>query len=345
MGRAMRFLQLSIVLLMALENGSSAAQSLGGHEISGVVREEASNALIPAVSLQILTSGSQARPSITSGIRGEFTFRNLRDGEYSIVATKDGYDTATVTVTVMRSGTVPVSISLRRNAAAKPIELNQSISMRQLKVPEKARAAYEKGRGLLEEEGKPAESIPEFQRAIHAFPSYYEAYSKLGIANYQTGKSPEAEQALKKAIDLSSGKLLEPLYLLADLYNGQRKYQDSELLARQAIALDDSSWNAHFELARAMVALKRGADAEASALRARELQPSKAPVYLVLANAHLLEQNYRAAIQDFDTYLNLEPNGPVSDAVRQRRERLQKDLPQVPDTKEPPRPSVVLQQP
>jgi tetratricopeptide (TPR) repeat protein len=168
---------------------------------------------------------------------------------------------------------------------------------------------------------------------VAAFPSYYEAYLKLGVANYRLNSLPEAEQSLKKAIEVSSNKYLAPLYLLADLYNGQRRYREAEPLARQAAELNNSSWHGQFELARALVGLKRGVEAEASALKSRELKPDNAPVYLVLANAHMLEQNYSAVVQDFDSYLKLEPKGPLSDSIRQRRERLQDELQHAPEQK------------
>lgn len=327
----MRCWQAFLLFLAILGESPLLAQGLsGGHTISGVVREEGSNTPITAVELEISSSGSRVRPSVTSGTQGEFVFKGLPDGEYSIVASKTGYDTATVTVTVMRAGSPQVSISLRRTTPEKLVGPGDSISVRELTVPERARVAYDKGHRLLEDENKPAESIPEFQQAVKAYPQYYEAYTEIGIANYHLGKFPEAEQALKKAIDTSSGKFVQPLYLLADLYNGQRKFQEAEILARQAIALDDYTWNSHFELARALVGLKRGAEAETSALRARELAPDNAPVQLVLANSHLLEQNYKAALQDFDAYLKLEPTGALSQAVLQKRDQLQKQLQQTP---------------
>jgi tetratricopeptide (TPR) repeat protein len=175
---------------------------------------------------------------------------------------------------------------------------------------------------------------------VKEFPSYYEAYTKLGIANYHLGKVPEAEGSLKKAVELSEGKYGEPLYLLADLYNSQRKYQEAEPLGRQATALDNATWNSYFELARSLMGLKRATEAEASAERARELAPQNSQVYLVLANVHVLQQNYQAAVQDFDAYLKLEPNGQSSDAIRGTRDKLEKQVQAAPgahpDAKAPP---------
>jgi len=330
-GGTMRFRYASLLLLTILGVRALHAQEHGDHILTGYVREEGRNVPIAAATLEISRSGSEANALVMSGIAGEFLFRGLQDGEYVISAKKNGFDSASVTVSVMRTGAPEATILLRRTAPAGVGDPGGPISAHQLQVPKGARAAYEKGRRLLEDENNPAGSIPAFEKAVKVFPSYYEAYTELGIANYHLGKVPEAETSLKKAVELSDGKYVEPLYLLADLYNSQRKYQEAEPLARQAIALDNSTWNSFFELARSQVGLKLATEAETSALRARDLAPQNSQVYLVLANVHVLQQNYQAAVQDFDAYLKLDPNGQSSDAVRRTRDKLQKQVQSPPD--------------
>jgi len=321
----MRFGKAYVLLLAFLGASALLALDIGEHTITGFVREEGSSTPIAAATLEISGPGSQGTPSVISGTDGEFVFRGLQEGDYVITAKKTGFDSASISVAVRRTGVPQVTISLRKTASAGGGEPGVgAVSAHQLQAPKKARAAYEKGRRLLENENNPAGSIPEFEKAVNLFPSYYEAYTKLGIANYHLGKVPEAEAALKKAVELSDSKYAEPLYLLADLYNGQRKYREAEPFARQAIALDNSSWNGFFELARSLVGLKQAAEAETSALRASELAPQNSQVYLVLANVHVLEENYPAAVKDFDAYLKLEPNSPSSEAVRRTRDKLQK---------------------
>jgi tetratricopeptide (TPR) repeat protein len=296
-----------------------------GHPVEGVVREEGSNAPVSAAKVDISMDGVQARPTAISSFEGQFSFAGLKDGEYSVVVSKDGYDAATVSVTMTLGGATPVTVMLHRKNTKKVTSAGDSVSVHELKVPDKARASYDKGKELLDK-GKAADSIPEFQQAVTEFPSYYEAYMEMGVANYSLNKYPEAEQAFRKAVELSEGKSIKPLCLLADLDNNQRRYQEAETLARQAIALDEASWNAHFELARALVGFQKGVEAETSALRAKELAPEQASIYLVLASAHQLQHNLSATVQDFDAYLKLEPSGSLSDAVRQRRDRLQKSI-------------------
>jgi len=322
----MRFRHAFLLLLTVFGARALPARELGEHTITGFVREEGNNNPIAGATLEISHSGNQAQAQVFSGMDGQFVFRELQEGDYVITAKKNGFDSASTSVFVRRTGVPQVTISLRRTAAAGVVDSGGPISAHQLQVPKKARAAYEKGHRLLEDKNNPASSIPAFEKAVKEFPSYYEAYTELGIANYHLSKVPEAEGSLKKAIELSDGKYLQPLYLLADLYNSQGKYQEAEPLARQAITLDNSAWNGFFELARSLVGLKRATEAETSALRARDLAPQNTQVYLVLANVHVLEQNYPAAVQDFDAYLKLNPNGQSSDAVRRTRDKLQKQV-------------------
>ncbi len=300
------------------------AQERSDRAITGIVREEGSDNLIASATVEISHSGSQSHAPVISGTNGDFVFSDLQAGVYEITAKKDGFNSGSVTVNVDRT-TIEVTISLRRTDAA-GVHPGGPISAHQLQAPKKARAAYEKGLRLLDDENNPGDSIPSFEKAVREFPSYYEAYTELGIANNRLGKAVEAEASLKKAVELSDGKYLQPVYFLADVYNGQGKYQEAEPLARQAIALDNSAWNGFYELARSLVGLKHVTEAETIALRARDLAPQTAPVYLILANVHTLQQNYPAAIQDLDAYLKLKPDGQTSDAVRRNLQKLEKQV-------------------
>ena len=50
-----------------------------------------------------------------------------------------------------------------------------------------------------------AGSVPEFLKAIKAFPNYYEAYAKLGAAEVDLDRWDDAEAAFRKSLELSGG--------------------------------------------------------------------------------------------------------------------------------------------
>lgn len=324
-GGLMRFWHACLLLLSILAARTLPAQLRGGQTIAGFVREEGSNEPVAGATVEISQSGNETQVKAFSRMDGQFVFRGLQEGDYVITAKKIGFDSASVTVSVVETPG-EVTISLRRVAPGGVAGPGGPISAHQLQVPKKARAAYEKGYTLLEDKNKAADSIPEFEKAVKEFPAYYEAYTELGVANNRLGKLAEAEASLKKAVELSDGQFLQPLYLLADLYNGQGKYQEAEPWARQAIALDNTAWNGFFELARSLMGLKRVTEAETSALQARDLSPQTPQIYLVLGNIHALRQNYPAAVQDLDAYLKLAPTGQNSDSVRRTRDKLEKQI-------------------
>jgi len=337
---AMRYLIALLVLCTSCGAPGSFAQGMSGssHVINGFVREEGSNALVQGATLEIFASGSRVKPSVMSGTNGEFQFHELHAGDYSIVATKSGYETATLSVAVLLGSSPSVTISLRKSDSSQPAASTKTISVHQLSVPEKAREAFNNGQRLLQKDEQPAKAIMEYQRAIQLYPSYFEAYTEIAVADYRLNKFQDSEAALQKAVDLSANKYLDALVLLAELYNDQRRFHEAEPLARQAVALVESSWHAHFALARALVGLQRGEEAEASASRSRDLKPDNSQVYLLLANAHMLQHHYFAVVQDFDAYLKVEPQGPQSENIRERRDRMQKELEDAPPQQ--PNPSV-----
>jgi tetratricopeptide (TPR) repeat protein len=169
-------------------------------------------------------------------------------------------------------------------------------------------------------------AIPQFQLAIKDFPTYYEAYAEEGSAYYQLQETKNAEEALRKSIELSNGQYADAMFTLAAILTDTNRFADAETTARQGISTDSSSWRGPFELARALNSLKRPEDAEKSARQSRDMMPDNPPVYLLLANIHIQRKDYPALIRDLDDYLRLSPIGPEADQARKTRERVQATL-------------------
>lgn len=296
-------------------------------QVSGYVREETTNTPLESVNLEILSSGTRAAPVAFSNIDGQFHFRGgLRDGDYYITASKEGYETATASASVMAGTSPTILIYMHKPHTDRQKSQGGEVSARQLAIPDSAREAFERGSKLLYEKSDPEKAISQFQHAIDEFPTYYEAYAQIGVADYRLSKLPEAETALRKSIGISASRYPDALFLIAEMFNDQQRFVDAEPAARQAVAAGDASWHGPYELARALVGLKRGAEAETSAMQAKELKPDNPNVYLVLANAHIQQRKYAEVVQDFDEYLKLEPKAPGSDQIRQRRDRMRDAL-------------------
>jgi tetratricopeptide (TPR) repeat protein len=201
--------------------------------------------------------------------------------------------------------------------------LQLAISTHQLSVPHKARDEFEKGMSLLYLQSDSRAAIAQFQLAIKDFPAYYEAYSEEGGAYFRLEQMEPAEAALRKSIDLSSGKYADASFTLAGLLTDTKRYDEAAASARRGIADDATSWRGPFELARALTALKQIDEAETYAQQARNLMPDNPPVYLLLANIHIQRRDYSSLVKDLDQYLLLAPNSPAADQARKTRARVQ----------------------
>ena len=201
-----------------------------------------------------------------------------------------------------------------------------SISAHQLSVPRKAHEEFEKGMALLYLKSDYRAAIAQFQLAIKDFPTYYEAYAEEGDTYYQLQEVGSAEEALRKAVELSSGQYSDALFSLAAILNDGKRYEEAETTARKGISTDKSSWRGPFELARSLTALKQADEAEKSAQQSRDLMPDNPPVYLLLANIHILKKDFPALVKDLDEFLRQSPNSPEADQARQTRERVQSML-------------------
>lgn len=270
---------------------------------------------------------------------GNFQFAGLPAGRYTVVVNEPGYEPLQESVEAGFVSGQGLTMYLRKTNSAPSGSSDGVVSVRELSIPGKARNAYQKG---LERMAKkdPAGSLRHFQRAAAAFPSYYEAFLQLGLAQAQLGEKAEAEKALRTAIDLSGGNCAEAEFALAALLSDQEQFGDAEKLTRQGLILRPASWFGQYVLSRALFGLNRLAEAEQSARRALSLKRDFAAVHLLLANIHIRKQEQRPLLEDLDAYLTLEPKGAYSGQARQMREAVRESLasPESPANIVPPRP-------
>lgn len=70
-------------------------------------------------------------------------------------------------------------------------------------------------------------ALENFQRAVALYNKSVQAHLYLGIALHRTGKLDQAEAALKRAREMSQGKMAEVHWQLARLYGEQKRYGEA----------------------------------------------------------------------------------------------------------------------
>src|SRR5882672_999636 len=292
------------------------APSRHTYGIAGTVRDDNDQHTMENIRVDLKGgTGTPINSTFTRG-GGEFEFSGIPNGEYTIEIIAQDYEPFHENVTVEHSERRGLALFLRRPMILGSLKSSATISAHELSIPNKAHDEYEKGLSLIYSKSDYKGGIIQFQRAIKDFPNFYEAYAEEGSAYTFLGEIGPAEEAMRKSVALSSGQYSEALLLLAGLLNNTKRFPEAETLSRQGVALDASSWHGHFELARALTALKRPEEAEKSAIQARDLKPDNSAVYLALANIHIQLRNYSDLLKDLDSYLKLSPTGLEADQAR-----------------------------
>ncbi len=215
---------------------------------------------------------------------------------------------------------------LRRNDL--PASVSSSmVSARELRIPEKAIRAFNKGTQLLAAR-EPGRSIPEFECAIKSFPGFYEAYYKLGIAQLDLQRSADAQAAFGKSIELSDARFAPPYFALGLTLCNEKQLAEAETTIRIGLGLDPDDAAGNFTMAWVLFTASRLADAEKSAQQAVLHSANFAMAYLLLGQIHRQQHNLPALVADLDTYLKIAPEGPRSDAARVVRTQAQHVLDQ-----------------
>jgi tetratricopeptide (TPR) repeat protein len=271
------------------------------------------------VSIRSLTGGPFA--SVLTDSNGHFQAPGLNPGRYEIVVEEAGYEPTRETLQLY-GPSPPLEVYLKPSNPSPVQRRDYAVSVRELRIPGKARNAFEKGLERLAKNDAVSSKRP-FVRAITAFPDYYEAYYHMGVADLRLGREEEAAQAFQEAIDLSGGGYAWAQFAMGLLLCRRGEHAQAETVIRKGLEVDGSSATGHLFLSVTLLRLNRLEEAEKSAREALLRKPGLAWVYLVLADVHARRGEHTMQLRDLDAYLKLEPNGPASKRVREVRELVQ----------------------
>ena len=201
---------------------------------------------------------------------------------------------------------------------------NYVVSVQELKMASKGRAAFDKGSQMLAK-GEVAQSIPYLQQAIAQYPEHYMAYYDLGVAHFRLAQQAEAEQAFQKAIDLTSGKFALPQFGLGAILCQKAEFLQAETLLQRALDLEPGSEVGKYYLGWAQFGLDRLMEAQRTAEEALLRNANLSQFYFLLARIHIRQHNLPAALKDLESYLKLDPH---RQDVQTLAERIRRDIEQ-----------------
>jgi len=298
---------------------SGSAPAVG--TISGTVLLKVNNRPASQVAVTLRSKPAGVSRCVLTDTEGHFEVQGLPLATYDVVVDEPGYEPAQSTVRLEGSSSELV-LYLNTPSAAQSPRTNYSVSVRELRMPDKARSEYQKGLACLRK-NEFAESVAHLTKAAQDFPEFYEALYHIGVAQTKQGHREEAMSAFQKAIDLSGGKFAAAQFGIGYLHYLQGKSEEAVTAVRRGLEMDQNSADGYLILALAQLQMNRLDDAEKSVQEALLRNPNFAQAYLVLANVYGRRHEYHAQLQGLDAYLKMQPNSADSLGVRQTRRAVQ----------------------
>jgi tetratricopeptide (TPR) repeat protein len=197
---------------------------------------------------------------------------------------------------------------------------NSTVSVAQLKVPERAAKAYAKAQEAFHK-NKRDEARSQVDKALQLFPRYAQALTLRGLLYLDDQQPAQAIEPLEQAIkyDFSYGM---GYVVLGAAYNLLARYDDAQRSLQRGVALLPTSWQAQFELSKAELGKGQFSEALRHVNRAGDLAPAGFPaIHLVRAHALLGLKNYTDAITELERYLGGESNSVASAKARETLNR------------------------
>ena len=251
---------------------------------------------------------------------GEFRFRSLTPGNYTVAVVRKGLGEVRRTVVVSSavadpSGVVHATIPYTSSeAAANPAA--GVVSVQQLSIPGNASAKYaeaQKRLALHDPEG----AVHILQEAVAIAPQFSSAWNALGVIAFQTGDDDRAETLFRTAL-AADPNAFEPLVNLGGVLLKKKDAAGALPFNQRAVQDRPEDALANAQLGMNYFKLDQFDQAEQYLLAAKRLDPAHfTQPQLFLADIYARRGNRSAAIQELEDLLAIRPDGPLSGAIRQ----------------------------
>jgi tetratricopeptide (TPR) repeat protein len=190
-----------------------------------------------------------------------------------------------------------------------------SVSVADLAVPDNAKKEFDVAQKALD--AKHFDSgIAHLKKAIELYPNFPQAYATMGAAYLDEKKYKDAQTALEKAVELdpkAAGAFIE----LGATLNQLKDYPGAVTALNKGLELNPEVPAGDYELAKAYMAQQQWQSAEPHLRKVIAAEPNMAGAHVMLGNVLLKKGDGPGALNEFQTYLKLDPNGPMANGVRE----------------------------
>lgn len=292
-------------------------------EIHGQVRYADTRIPAERVLVRLEGFGSGVNGQTLTDSAGKFRFSGLGQAQYIVTVRASGYVEAREQVDLQTTSSSYLNIQLVPEKPSEiPLTVNKLIGA---KIPPEAQKEFDLGRALLLEEKNVEGAIPHLEKAVGLYPEFLDAHLLLGTAYTDKKLFEKAERELKKTLEIDS-KTVAAYFALGEVYRHQQKYSEAEKALLEGLKLEPKSHQGHFALGQVYFSKGDFAKAGPEIGQTLQLKPDYAEAYLLAGNLFLRVRNAPNALQMFEQYLKLEPQGSFAAQAREMVEKIKKAL-------------------
>ena len=296
----------------------------GGNAIAGMIISSSGQRLQRRVTirLQTMTKGDRVT---TSDEYGNFTFRGLVSGEYTVVIDKETeFEPYRQSIEIRQFRGAPpqvyplnVRLVLKENAAAKPAVVNAELA----DVPKRALVHYNKAADLARTKDHPG-AIAELKLAIEEYPAFMLAFNELGVQYLKLNELEKADEAFQGALKINPDAF--PALVNRGIANVMMKrYGEAVPILRKALKKNDQSAVGHYFLGQAFANLGLFDDAEKELLTSLQLgKEEMKEAHRTLAIIFSSRGANKQAADQLEIYLKLAPDVPDAEKLKEKIRQL-----------------------
>jgi Flp pilus assembly protein TadD len=309
----------------------------GVNTISGTVITSTGQRVEGHLSVRLRTMTQGDRISTTDD-RGNFVFRGLPSGDYTILIDKEkDWEPFSQTVSVIQPRGMPpqtyyLSVRLLRKAA--PIVKSSVINVDLAKIPKPAADLYNKAKELAKN-GDHSGAIKQLQAAIAEYANFMLAYNELGVQYLRTNELEKADEALQSALKIEPEAYM-PMMNRGIVLFTMKRYGEAAPVLRKVVEIKNDQAVGHYFLGETLANMGRFDEAEKELQLAVQLGGDEMKeAHRYLAILYTSKKDNKRAAQELETYLQLAPTTPDAEQLRTVIRRLKGEDTTPPAAKKP----------
>jgi Flp pilus assembly protein TadD len=295
----------------------------GGNSISGTVLAAGQRMQRHvAVRLQTMTRGDRV---VMTDDYGNFAFRGLLSGDYTIVIEKEkDFQPFSQVVSIRQprgfppqSYTLVIRLEFKGRTDAKPAVINAEFA----NVPKPALDHYNNAVEKAKKNDHTG-AIDELKLAIKEYPSFMQAFNELGVQYLKLNQLEDADEAFKGALKIAPDARA-PLINRGIANVLMKRYGEAVPILRKALTKDDQSAVGHYFLGQALANLGLFEDAEKELLASLKLgKEEMKEAHRLLAILYASRGANKQAAEELEAYLKLAPDAPDAKKLKEKIRQL-----------------------